>query len=312
MEFVIPAGSAANLPKEMVDKIVDLAVEKSIMLKLTQNRDQFIEVVNEGTIPVIGIEDLDKVYRIDGTTDITTLTEMDFDIQSPDLFPVELGTYIYLKKKQVQQYPSLKLDSLFRTKIARAIARTADKIAVIGDTTAVGSTNPLGISNGIATIAADSGLCATTPVTYTSSNAQAVLDVVADARNDIGVYGDSEFSKDLYLLASYDFESSCRKSANKNFVGLEIRANAELGLTDVVYLHGIPVIKRSNITGEKAILVNMQGAFTGYFGKLEVDVEHKAGRRADLLVITYWFDYKWGLLDSSAKALGMVQISKTS
>lgn len=312
MDFVIPAGSAANLPKELVNKIVDLAVEKSIMLQLTKNRDQMIEVVNEGTVPVIGEEDLDKVYRIDGTTDITTLTEMDFDIQSPDLFPVEFGTFIYLKRKQVEQYPELKLDSLFQNKISRAIARTADKISIVGDTGAVGATNPLTIADGISTIAGDAAKCATTALTYTSSNAQGVLDVVAQAKNDIGVYGDAEFAKDLYIFCSADFETACRKSANKNYVGLEIKKAAELGLEEVVHLHGIPVIKRANISGEKAILANIRGAFTGFYGKLEVDIEHKAGRRADLLVITYWFDYKWTLLNSSAKALGMVEISKTS
>lgn len=312
MEFVIPAGSAANLPKEMVDKIVDLAVEKSVVLQLTKNRGQMIEVVNEGTIPVLGAEDLDKVYRIDGTSDITTLTEMDFDIQSPDLFPVELGTYITLKKKQVAQYPALKLNELFRNRISRAIARTADKIAIIGDTTIVGSTNPLNISNGIATIAASASLCATTALTYTSSDTQAVLNIVAEARNAIGVYGDAEYAKDLVLFASADFETACRVSANKNYVGFELKPMPELGLSDIVYLHGIPVVKRANITGEKAVLANIMGAFTGYFGKLDVDVEHKAGQRADLLVITYWFDYKWSLINSSGKALGLVEISKTS
>ncbi|MEN6622568.1 MAG: hypothetical protein ABFD50_13580, partial [Smithella sp.] len=66
------------------------------------------------------------------------------------------------------------------------------------------------------------------------------------------------------------------------------------------------------LTGEQAILVNMNGAFAGYFGNIEADVEHKAGRRADLLVVTYWFDFKWALTDGEGNTAGMVQIRKTS
>jgi hypothetical protein len=311
MDFLIPAGSATNLPKELVNKIVEDAIEKSLVLKLVDARDQLIEIANEGTIPVIGEEDLDKVYRIDNTADITELTEMAFDIKSPDLEPVELGTYIYLKKKQVEQYPELKLDQLFRNKISRAIARTADKIALKGDTDAVGVTNPLNISDGIEKLALMAN-CANAPVEYTASNSQNVLDAVAEAQNDLGVYGADEAIEDLVIFASSDFVSAAKKSADKNMVGYEIMDVPALGLRQVVHVHGIPVIRRLNITGEKAILANMKGQFAGYYGNIEVDVEHKAGRRADLLVVTYWFDTVWAFVNGSNKSEGLVTIQKAS
>ena len=311
MDFLIPAGSATNLPKELVNKIVEDAIEKSLVLKLVDARDQLIEIANEGTIPVIGEEDLDKVYRIDNTADITELTEMAFDIKSPDLEPVELGTYIYLKKKQVEQYPELKLDQLFRNKISRAIARTADKIALKGDTDAVGVTNPLNISDGIEKLALTAN-CANTPVEYTTSNSQNVLDAVAEAQNDLGVYGADEAIEDLVIFASSDFVSAAKKSADKNMVGYEIMDVPALGLRQVVHVHGIPVIRRLNITGEKAILANMKGQFAGYYGNIEVDMEHKAGRRADLLVVTYWFDTVWAFVNGSNKSEGLVTIQKAS
>lgn len=311
MDFVIPAGSATNLPKELVNKIVEDAIEKSLVLKLVDSRDQLIEIANEGTIPVIGEEDLDKVYRIDNTADITTLGEMSFDIKSPDLEPVELGTYIYLKKKQVEQYPELKLDQLFRNKISRAIARTADKIALKGDTTAVGSTNPLNVADGVEKLALTAN-CANAPVEYTTSNSQNVLDAVAEAQNDLGVYGADEAIEDLVIFASSDFVSAAKKSADKNMVGYEIMDVPALGLRQVVHVHGIPVIRRLNITGEKAVLANMKGAFAGYYGNIEVDVEHKAGRRADLLVVTYWFDFVWAFVNGSNKSEGLVTIQKAS
>lgn len=311
MDFVIPAGSATNLPKELVDKIVHDAIEKSLVLRMVDSRDQLIEIVNEGTIPVIGEEDLDKVYRIDNTADITTLTEMSFDIKSPDLEPVELGTYIYLKKKQVAQYPELKLDQLFRNKISRAIARTADKIALKGDTTAVGATNPLTIADGIEKLANASN-AANSPVEYTTSNAQNILDAVAEAQNDLGVYGAEEDVEDLVLLGSADFVTAAKKSASKEMVGYDIEDVPALGLRRVVHVHGIPLIRRLNVTGEKAVLANVKGAFAGYYGNIEVDVEHKAGRRADLLVVTYWFDFVWAYINGSNKSEGLITIQKAS
>lgn len=311
MDFVIPAGSAANLPKELVDKIVYDAIEKSVVLRMVDSRDQMIEIVNEGTIPVIGEANLDKVYRIDNTADITTLNEMSFDIKSPDLEPVELGTYIYLKKKQIAQYPELKLDQLFRNQISSAIAKTADKIALKGDTDTVGATSPLGVADGIEKLALTAN-CANTAVEYTSSNAQAILDVVAEAQEDLGVYGADEYIEDLVIFASANFVTAARKSADKNMVGYEIMDVPALGLKQVVHIHGIPVLRRLNLTGEKAVLANMKGAFAGYYGNIEVDVEHKAGRRADLLVVTYWFDWVWAFINGSNKTEGLITISKAS
>lgn len=311
MDFVIPAGSATNLPKELVDKIVEDAIEKSLVLRMVDSRDQLIEIVNEGTIPVIGEEDLDKVYRLDNTADITTLTEMSFDIKSPDLEPVELGTYIYLKKKQIAQYPELKLDQLFRNKISRAIARTADKMALKGDTLAAGATNPLNIADGIEKLA-NTANAANAPVEYTTSNAQNILDAVAEAQEDLGVYGSEEDMDDLILLGSSDFVTAAKKSASKEMVGYDIEDVPALNLRRVVHIHGIPLVRRLNITGEKAILANMKGAFAGYYGNIEVDVEHKAGRRADLLVVTYWFDFVWAFVNGSNKSEGLITLQKAS
>jgi hypothetical protein len=310
MDFVIPAGSATNLPKEMVDAIVKEAVEKSIVLKLIDKRSQLIEVANEKTLPVLGAADVSKVYRLDTTSDITTLTENDFSIKTPDLEPIEMGTYIRLKRKQAEQYPALQLDNLFKGMISEAIARSGDRIAIIGDTGAVGATNALSIADGIATLAEND--CANSPVEYSTSNAQAVLDAVAEGLNDMGLYGDEEYLPDLVLFASPDFKTACQKSADKDVIGYEIADYAPLGLRNVIFLHGVPVIKRSNITGEKAVLTNLRGAYAGYYGNLEVDVQHEAGRRGDLLVITYWFDFEWALKNNSSDAEGMIVIQKNS
>lgn len=309
MDFLIPAGGATNLPKELVDKIVNDAVEKSLILNMVNTRGQFIEIVNEGTVPVIGEEQLDKVFRIDNTADITTLTEMAFDIKSPDLAPVELGTYIYLKAKQVKQYPTLQLENLFRNKISKAIARTADKIALKGDTGAGGATNPITIADGIEVLSASA---VATPVSYTTSNAASIINAVAEAQNNLGLYGEEESKEDIVIFASPNFLTAAKSSADKNMVGYEIADVPSLGLKNVVHIDGIPVIKRMLLTGEKAIMVNLTGAFAAYYGNLEVDVEHKAGRRADLLVVTYWFDFAWAYTNGDGDNMGLCVIEKSS
>ena len=40
MDFLIPAGSATNLPKEVIDEVVNLAVEKSKLYQMIEKRDQ--------------------------------------------------------------------------------------------------------------------------------------------------------------------------------------------------------------------------------------------------------------------------------
>jgi hypothetical protein len=312
MDFKIESGSATNLPKEMVDKLIEIAVEKSVVLRLADARNQFIEVVNEGTIPVVGAEDLTKFYRIDGTSDITELPEHEFDIQSPDLLPVEVGTWMRIKKKHIAQYPKLKIDKLFKDRLSRGVARLADQIGLVGDEDATSAPDALSIADGIVTLAGDATTNASTAVTYTSSNAQAVLNAVAEAVENIGVYGADEYIEDLVIFGSSDFVKACKSTASKDYIGYEITDYAPLGLKKVVTLHGIPVIRRLDISGEQAVLANVLGAYCGYYGKMDIDVEHEAARRGDLLVITFWFDFKWGLLDSSSKALGLVKISKIS
>jgi hypothetical protein len=140
-----------------------------------------------------------------------------------------------------------------------------------------------------------------------------VLNAVAEAVENAGVYGGDEYLQDLVIFGSSNFVKAAKSSADKDYIGYEIADYAPLNLKKIVHLHGIPVIRRLDMTGEQAVLANMLGAYCGYFGdQMTIDVEHKAALRKDLMVITFWFDFKWGFLNSSAKALGLVKISKSS
>lgn len=313
MDFLIPAGSATNLPKEMIDEVVNLAIEKAKLYKLIANRDQNKEIVNEGTLPVLGAADVTKVFYVQGTADITDLAEQAFDIITPDLVPKELGNYFYLKAKHIKQYTTLDAEAVYKNKLAEAMSRVVDKIVTSGDTTATG-TSALQVGNGLYTIAAGgAGVCNTTPQSFATSNAQTILNTVTDGIEELGEYGSEDYADDLFILGSSTFMSSVRKSADRDYIGYSIEPCEELGLKKCVHLHGIPVLRRTNISGEKAVLFNARGAYAGYYGdQMAVDVSWKPARRSYLSVLTFWFDFQWAFLDSSAKADGLVLIQKSS
>lgn len=313
MNFYIPAGSSTELPKEAVDSIVEQALDKSFVLKMIDNRGNFIKVLNEGSIPVYGNMDLDKVYRLDNTADITTLTENSFSVQAPTLNPIEAGTYTRLSRKEELQYPEAELDKLFERKLSEAMGLRSEQMALVGDTTAVGATNPLSICNGIVTIAKDATLCANTPVTYTASNSQGILNVVNDAQASLGNYGDELQMGDLIIFANSSFVSAIKNTANLNYIGYDIADVPELGLRAVPHVHGIPVVRSAFVTtADEAVLVNMKGMFGGYRQLMTADAQWEAARRATLIVLTYHIDFTWGFLNDSAKAEGLVSIQKTS
>ena len=312
MDFLIPAGSATNLPKEIVDEIAKLATEKAVLLKLLDNRNRVIEVLNEGTIPAIGAFDLDKFFRTEGTDDITTLTEASFSIQHPDLKPQEIGAYTYLKKKQIDQYKQLNLEKLFKNGLADGIGRAVEKLILVGQYSDTPGTDYLKIADGIVTIAEDSTKCALSPITYTESKSQAVADAVMDALVDLGAYADDEEISNLLLICSPDFYAAAQKSADRDIVGFELDVVPELGKGKRPLIHGIPLLKRSAITGEKAILVNLKSLFVGYYGKIEVEAQYKVERSAYLYVIKFWVDFKVGTINSDGKAEGLIEIKKYS
>ena len=312
MDFLIPAGSSANLPKELVDEIVKLAIEKSIVVKLLKNRNRYIEVVNEATVPAVGAFDLDYVYRTQGTDDITDLTENSFSIKHPDLNPQEIGTYTYLKKKQIAQYKKLELENLFKNGIATAIGRVEDKLALAGTYSASPGTDALKIADGIVTIAEDATKCALTPVTYSTSTSQNIVDAVNDALAELDAYAEDEELNNLVIFCSKDFWKASKKSADKDIIGFDLEVVPELGTTKRPLIHGVPLIKRSAITGEKAVLVNLKSMFLGYYGNIAVEVDYKVERSSYLYVIKHWIDFKIGTINSNDKAEGLILIQKSS
>jgi hypothetical protein len=312
MNFVKPAGNSVELPKEAVDRVVNQAVEKSKVMKLVQNRGNVIEVLNEGSIPVYGNMALDKIFRLDSTADVTSVAEQSFSVQAPTLNPVEVGTYTWLSKKAMLQYPDDRLDVMFEGKLSDAMARKVDQLALSGDETAVGATNALSICDGLYTIAKDATQCKATPVSYSTSESAGILDAVNDAVEALELYSDAENAGDLVLFAGKSFTSALRKNADRNIIGYEVGAFGELGLSNVGFAHGVPVIKHSAIGDNDAVLVNMKGLFYGYRQQMTVESDYIVQRRATLIMLTFHIDLKWAFLDDDAKAVGIVLIEKSS
>lgn len=312
MNFVKPSGSSTELPKEVVDRVVNQAVESSKVLKMIQNRGNVVPVLNEGSIPVYGSMALDKIFRLDSTADVTSVSENEFTVQAPTLNPVEVGTYTYLTKKAMLQYPEDRLDAMFEGKLSDAIARKVDQLAIAGNTAASGATNAVTICDGIYTIAKNSAVCKASPVSYTTADSQGILDAVNDGLTALDLYSDAENAQDLFIFAGKDFVAGLRKNADRNIIGYEVGGVPELGLTNVGFAHGVPVIKSSNVADDDAVLVNMRGLFCGYRQLMEIDSDYITARRAWLILLSFHLDLKWAFIDDDAKAEGLVQITKGS
>ena len=134
----------------------------------------------------------------------------------------------------------------------------------------------------------------------------------ADALVDLGAYADDEEINNLLLICSPDFYAAAQKSADRDIVGFELDVVPELGKGKRPLIHGIPLLKRSAITGEKAILVNLKSLFVGYYGKIQVEADYKVERSAYLYVIKFWVDFKVGTINSDGKAEGIIEIKKYS
>ena len=311
MDFLVPSGGNTNLPKELVTTVIEDAIEKSIFLKLANLRGNLLEVQNEKTLPILGEADSSKVYSGASVSDVTVEDEMGFDIKPINLDPSELVTHIWLTNKQAKIYTALKLEETFKSKLTSAVSKTSDEIALSGDIAATPAKNRLNNSDGLVKLANLTNAAAA-PIGYTTANASNILDVVARAQDDIGVWGQAEYLSDLIIFASPSFVTASKTSADKNMIGYEIEDYKPLNLRIVPYIHGIPVIKRSLISGEKAIMVNMAGAYMGHSEGMEVSKEYNAGKRATVYVMSYFTDFKWAFKNGSGKNTGLITMEKSS
>lgn len=308
MNFVIPKGAGSNLPNDMVNEIIDLITEKSRVLTMIAQRGNGYKITNEGTFPVISAADEDKVYLIENTDDITTLTENSFNITHPDLLPRELGTYFYLKKAQIRQYSELQLEELYKRKLTVATGKQAEKIVLAGTDGTGAATAAIRIADGIYTIACDASKCAATKVTYATKQTQEIVNAVIDAKAAVDNYADEEYADDLVIFAGKNFFYGSKKNADKDIIGFDYDTVPSLGLKKVPHIDGTPVFKRSNIGDDNAVLCNIKGARTGFRTDMELDVAWKAERRAYLNIVVYWFDFVWAFLNSSSKSEGLCKI----
>jgi hypothetical protein len=312
MNFRIPAGASTELPKEVVDVVINQAIEKSKVLSLVEARGNFREVRNEGSLPVYGNMDETKIFRLDTTADVSTLDENTFTQQAPTLNPVEVGTFAWLSKKEAAQYSDEELDKLYESKMSDAMATAVEVMALRGDTSIVGATNYRNICDGISTIAGDATKAAVSPVAYTTSNSASIIDTVIDAQEALGLYGNEDQKPNLIVFAGSGFASALKKSASTLNVGYDSLDVPALGLMKVPHADGIPVVSSSQIGRNDAVLVNINGLFGGYRQKLEVETDYVTQKRATYIQMTFHLDFVWAMLNDDGKAEGMVKISKSS
>ena len=306
MDFKIPDNGGSYLPKEIAKEVVDLAVEKSLVLKLFGSTGHIIDVTNEKTVVVTGSADDDKMYYTEGTADITTLTENSVGIKGALLAPKELGGWFFLSDKDIRRYKAVgNLDDLVKGKMSKSLARTLQKVALVGDTTKTG-TDPLRLANGIYTIASSSSLCALAAQTFTDENTQGIVNVVIDAKAALGAY--AENNENLVILAGKTFYANAKKNASTLVVGFDLMDYPLLGLKRIPYIDGTPLIQRTDISDKNAVLLDIRGGFVGYETAIQIEPERKAGKRGYNNVITATADFKWAYINASDKAEGLVLI----
>jgi len=306
MDFKVPDNGGSYLPKEIAKQVVDLAVEKALVLKLINANGGMVDVLNEKSVPVSGAADDDKMYYIEATSDVTTLTENSVTLKSVLVAPKELGGWFFLSDKDIRRYKALgSLEDFIKGKMSKSLGRTLQKVALVGDTTATG-TSALQIANGIYTIAADSSLCSLSPVTFTTETTQGIVNAVIDAKEDLGAY--AENNDNLVILAGSTFYSNSKKNASTLIIGFDLNDYPVLGLKRIPFIDGTPVIQRTDISAKNAVLCDIRGAKVGYEQAIKIEPERKAGKRGYNNIITVNADFAWAYLNSSNKNEGLVLI----
>ena len=306
MDWKIPDNGGSYLPKDIAKQVVDLAVEKSLVLKLVDSFGGVLDVLNEKTIVVTGSADDSKLYYTEATSDITTLTENSVGLKGALLAPKELGGWFFLSDKDIRRYKAIgNLDDLVKNKMAASMARTLQKIALVGDTTKSG-TDPLQIANGIYTIANSASLRNTAPVTFSDENTQGIVNAVIDAKAALEAY--AEDNDNLVIFAGKTFYANAKKNASTLVIGFDLLDYPRLGLKRIVHIDGTPVIQRLDISDKDAVLCDFRGAKVGYETTMKIEPDRKPGKRGYDNVITVTADFKWAYVNASDKMEGLVLI----
>lgn len=306
MTFQIPDTGGSYLPKDVSKKIVNLAVEKSLVLKLISQRGNVIDALNEKTIPVLASADDSKIFYTNDTADLDTLDEASIGMKGALLAPKELGGRFFLSDKDIRRFKVVgNLDDIVQGKIADSLARVLEKIALVGDTTKTG-TDPLRVADGMYTIANSSLLRATTPVTFSDENTQGIVNAVVDAKAALTPYSDN--NDNLIIFAGKTFYANAKKNASTLVVGFDLLDYAPLGLKRIVFVDGTPVIQRSNISDKDAVLVDIRGGYVAYETQIKIEPIRRPNKRGYDNYLTVYTDYKWAYVNGSDKNEGLILI----
>jgi len=305
----VPDDTGSSLlPKPIADKIIEEITETNILRglfpKITVPKN-----ARNLTIPVIQYGTSVNVYTVGYGADVTDgRNEQAFTTDAVVLTPRLLVAYLDVIEDDLET-AGIDLARYLRKALTKKIAEAEAKAMLTGSYQS-GPGAYSRIFNGIYTIASGSS-CASTAVTYTDSDN--LVDKIADARKNLGVYGNDP--SDLVLLCSLTFGNKLRKTDRVY--------NAQYGLeADVLKrgtlpaIMGIKVFETSYLdgteSGEVALLVRKDAFIIGERKAIwvrEKDLVEKFSKR---IIIAEEIDFKPQLKNSSDKFEGIVLIHKSS
>ena len=291
------------LAEQVIEEITQINFLRRIFPKIT------VPINSRNlTVPSVLFGSDVNVYKVAYGTEITPgggLSETTIDTSRPIvLTPQLLVAFVDIIEDDLET-AGVDLARYIREALTKKIAEAEEKAMFTG--AAGAGTGYTTIYDGVYTIAAGAN-CATTPVTYTLGTDN-LVDKLADARKDLGVYGNDP--SELVLLCSLTFGTHLRKVDRiyKGHYGLggEVLTDGTLppimgiGVWETSYLDAVE-------SGEVALLVRKDafviGERKGIFIR-QKDIEEKFSKR---IIMAEEIDFKGQFKNTSDKYEGLVLI----
>lgn len=297
------------LPKPIADKVIEEITEANILRKIFPT----ITVPKNArslTVPSILFGSSLNVYKVSYGTEITpdSLNETTIDTSRPVvLTPQLLVTFVDIIEDDLET-AGIDLARAIRKALTLKLAEAEEKAMLTGASSA--GTSYSTIFDGLCTIASGAS-CANSPVTY--NNSDDLVDKIADARKELGVYGSNP--ADLVLICSLTFGNRLRKEdkvANASY-----NPSSDLLKTgSLPPIMGIKVFETSYLdgteSGEVALLVRKDAFLLGVRKDIfvrEKDITEKFSKR---IILAEEIDFKPAFVNTSDKVEGLIKIHYSS
>lgn len=292
------------LPKDVANKIIEEITAANIMRS-------YVETINVPhrslSVPRINYGDTVNAYKVAYGVDVTSgNAETAFSTKATVLEPQLVVAFTKMLESDLET-AGIDIANHVQRHLALTLARAEEKGMLIGEKGSGSSYSTM--FDGVYTIAADSSKCAQTAITFTDSDS--IVDKLSDAIKGQGVYGEDRNM--LVLIAANTFANRLRKDDKITQVGTY--NVSEKGVTrsgSLPLIHGVKIIESSVLEakcgGDCAVLMRVDGGILGQRGQIMFRRKAYEEQFQVLLIMAEVIDFKWQLMNTSDKALGLTLI----